>query len=141
MFGCSEEDLQKDNIELPEGVVNLGRLKRTEVPDLMRAADMFLDVSDYQAFGRTGLEAMACGCVPVVPVLGGTAEFAMHGQNAFVVDTRADDEICDAVHQYVEMSPRYREDLRMNGLQTAAEFSIGRAALSEYRFFSDLLAA
>ena len=90
VFGVTDEELSVAGIGLPSNVKNWGVLKRAEVPELLRHSDLFLDLSDYQAFGRTGLEGMACGCIPVVPVLGGTAEYAEHGRNAFVVDTRCD---------------------------------------------------
>ncbi len=141
VFGCSPEHIHAYGLELPENCESLGILKRTDVPPLMRSLDMFLDLSDYQAFGRTGLESMACGCVPLVPLLGGTSEYARHRDNAFVVDTRADDEICAAAIEYVGMKARQQQDMRIRGLETASEFTVHKAALSEYRLFSNLLAA
>lgn len=40
-----------------------------------------------QAFGRSGLEAMASGCVPILPESGGANEYAQNGVNAFLIDT------------------------------------------------------
>ncbi len=48
---------------------------------------------------------MACGCIPIVPVLGGTGEYAVHGRNAFVVDTRSDREVLSAVDAFITMTP------------------------------------
>ncbi|RZJ88023.1 MAG: glycosyltransferase, partial [Brevundimonas sp.] len=90
VFGCDDDALAAANLELPAGVENIGRLRRTEVPDLLRRADVFIDASDYQAFGRTGLEAMASGCVPVLPTFGGAHEYAVHERNAYLVDSRSD---------------------------------------------------
>lgn len=141
VFGASQEQLLQHGIDLPPQLQNAGLLRRREVADLMRSSDLFLDLSDYQAFGRSGLEAMACGCVPVVPVMGGVSEFAEHGKNAFIVDTRSDELICDAVHQFADMSPRRRAEMRHEGLMTASGFSIGRAVTTELKFFQDLLSA
>ena len=55
--------------------------------ELLRESDVFLDMSVYQAFGRTALEAMACGATAVVPKVGGVWEFVEHGHNALAVDT------------------------------------------------------
>ena len=139
VFGVSDEQLFELGIDLPPRIQNVGLLRRTAVADLMRSSDLFLDLSDYQAFGRSGLEAMACGCVPVVPFMGGVSEFAEHGKNAFVVDTRSDELICDAVRQFAEMPRGYRAEMRHEGLMTASGFSIGRAVTTELKFFQDVL--
>lgn len=141
VFGVSEEELGTAGIELPPNVKNWGLLRRAEVAELLRHTDLFLDLSDYQAFGRTGLEGMACGCIPVVPVLGGTAEYASHGRNAFVVDTRSDGEILQAVDSFVSMRPEVRSEMRQAALETSAGFTITKAALSELRIFQQLNSA
>lgn len=139
VFGASSEELAALGLELPALVINHGHLKRTEVPAILRRADLFLDLSDYQAFGRTALEAMASGCVPVLPVFGGTGEFARHGWNGFLVDTRSDAAIQEAIAIFMQSSPADREMLRMNGLETAADYSVHKAALSELAIFQKLM--
>ena len=66
-----------------------GALRREEVGELLRGCDVFVDFSEWQAFGRTALEAAACGCAVVVPALGGAGEHVEHGVTGLVVDTRA----------------------------------------------------
>lgn len=138
VFGCDPVTLGALGIELPPQIRNFGVLLRHEVPAVLRASDLFLDLSDYQAFGRTGLESMACGCTPVLPVLGGTAEFALHGRNAYVVDTRSDEAIMAAVNHFVAMSQESRIQMRQSALETAANFTIMKAALSEFRLFHEM---
>lgn len=140
VFGSENEELNSAGIDLPSQIKNWGVLKRAQVPELLRSADLFLDLSDYQAFGRTGLEGMACGCIPIVPVLGGAGEYAVHGHNAFVVDTRSDRAILDAVSTFVSMAPQVRAGMRQIALEAAAEFTVAKAALSELRLFSQLVA-
>lgn len=135
VFGATDAELEAAGIGLPANVKNWGVLKRSQVPDLLRSSDLFLDLSDYQAFGRTGLEGMACGCIPIVPVLGGTSEYAVHGRNAFVVDTRSDREVLAAIDTFISMSPGSRAEMRQAALETSAEFTVTKAALSELRIF------
>ena len=139
VFGTDEADLKSAGIELPMQVENLGRLRRHDVPELMRAADLFLDLSDFQAFGRTGLEAMACGGVPVLPIFGGPAEYAVHGRNAYLVDTRSDAAILQSVEDFVHMTVGSRAAMRQSALETASRYSIRQAALSELRLFLSLV--
>jgi glycosyltransferase involved in cell wall biosynthesis len=133
VFGASDEELEAAGIVLPANVENWGVLKRSQVPDLLRASDLFLDLSDYQAFGRTGLEGMACGCIPIVPVLGGAGEYAVHGRNAFVVDTRCDQEVLSAIDTFITMDASSRAEMRLSALETSAQYTITKAALSELR--------
>jgi len=141
VFGCDSEELSDLSFLISPSIEVVGQRRRTEVPDLMRRADLFLDLSDYQAFGRASLEGMACGCIPVVPLLGGGSEFAVHGKNSFVVDTRSDDEIVEAIGMFAEMSAPARLEMRLAALGTAAHYSIKTAALSELQLFSNMLAA
>jgi glycosyltransferase involved in cell wall biosynthesis len=138
VFGSGDEEIASAGIVTSDRIVNRGRLKRTEVPAFMRACDLFLDLSDFQAFGRTGLEAMASGCIPLVPVLGGTAEYAVHGKNALVVDTRSDRDILDSVQMFLSLPGRERRTMQQAALETAANFSIRKAALSELRLFQEM---
>ncbi len=93
-FGCTDEELAR--AEINTHWEHQGPLLRSEVSLLLRDSDVFLDASVYQAFGRTGLEAMACGCVPVLPWHGGIREFARDGENALLADTHSSDGPRDA---------------------------------------------
>jgi glycosyltransferase involved in cell wall biosynthesis len=138
IFGATDEMLAKAGLAAPASFTNLGLLKRSGVADVLRKSTLFLDLSDYQAFGRTALEAMASGCVPIVPKLGGTDEFAIHGKNAFVVDTRDETDILDAARTFLEMSDADRTTMKMEALSTAQRYSVLGAAISELQLFRSL---
>jgi Glycosyl transferases group 1 len=137
-FGCTIDEFEA----LPggEGVECLGVLSREEVAQLLRRCDLFLDLSSYQAFGRTGLEAMACGCVPLLPIIGGVSEYAVGDWNALVLDTGDADQVEAASKSLIE-DPERLQRLRRNGLQTAESFSAVRAAASQYACFAARRAA
>lgn len=138
-FGCDAEDLASVGLRPSASLQQLGVLDRNQVANTLRYSDLFLDLSDFQAFGRTGLEGMACGCVPVLPVFGGTSEYAEHGVNSFVVDTRSDDEILSAIDQFVNGRPQRRLEMRDAGIHAALNYSIAKAAYSEYELFRDFV--
>jgi glycosyltransferase involved in cell wall biosynthesis len=104
-----------------------------------RATDIFVDFSEYQAFGRTALEAMACGCAAIVPLAGGADEFARDGSNAIVVDT-VSEESCYAALDALVRNAELRTLLRQRGLETAAHYSVERAAMSELLLLRSALA-
>lgn len=70
LSGVVEEKI--DSLNLKEDVLLLGR--RTDIPELMSAADLFVLPSKYEGFGLVVAEAMACECLVVATDCGGVAE-------------------------------------------------------------------
>jgi|GEM_PF-1535602 len=101
----------------------------------LRSSDIFLDLSDYQAFGRTGLEAMACGCIPVLPDRGGTDEYAIHNFNSLVIDTTSEEECIESISKLIQTGHNELYRLKLNAIETAARYSIKRAAFSICQIF------
>jgi hypothetical protein len=132
-FGCGAEELAA--FAPAPGVEHLGLLSQSEVADALRACDLFLDLSSYQAFGRTGLEAMACGAVPVLPRRGGVGEYAVDGENALILDSEDEDAVLAAVAALLGDRERL-ERLRAAGAVTATGFSVLGAAISQYACFA-----
>lgn len=134
-FGCHRDDLagvagSDSLLDRHEGV-----LSRQEVAALLGRSDVFLDMSLYQAFGRTALEAMACECTAIVPRLGGVWEFLVDGVNGIAVDTLEPAPAVEAISRLVGDRDRLRR-LQGEAQRTAERYSIDRAALSEYLLFA-----
>jgi glycosyltransferase involved in cell wall biosynthesis len=132
-FGCAAEELAA--LPPAPGVDHLGLLSRAEVAEVLRRCDLFLDLSTYQAFGRSGLEAMACGAVPILPRRGGVAEYAEHERNAVLVDSEDEDAVIAAATALLSDRERL-ERLRAAGIETAKNFSLHEAALSQHACFA-----
>jgi len=138
-FGCYADELRellgvggsRSDLVLER---HLGLLSRAEVAELLRESDVFLDMSVYQAFGRTALEAMACGATAVVPSVGGVWEFVEHGHNALAVDTLTPEGALGALGELAS-DRELLERLKTNARATATRYSAIRAALSEYVLF------
>ena len=140
LFGCESHVLESyvrehaPNLRLDFEFENRGILTRHDVADLLRESDVFVDLSDYQAFGRTGLEAMACGCATVLPARGGADEYVVDGENACLVDTTSLAAMTATVARLVA-DRTLREGIQRRSLDTAARYSIERASLSELSVF------
>jgi glycosyltransferase involved in cell wall biosynthesis len=128
-FGCTADELAA--LPPAPGVDHLGLLSRAEVAEVLRRCDLFLDLSTYQAFGRSGMEAMACGAVPILPRRGGVTEYAEHERNAVLVDSEDEDAVIAAAAALLSDRERL-ERLRAAGIETAESFSVRGAALSQY---------
>lgn len=120
------------SIMRPDGgaVKVLGLLKsRHALARLYRRSDLFVDMSWWQAFGRTAVEAMACGCVPIMPSVGAGSDVCQSGEVCQYHDGT------DAVGYYAVLESlvqNHAERIRMMeaGLVRAQEYSIQRAASS-----------
>lgn len=130
IFGCTEEELKDFSEYTDFDHHNFGVLKRWEVVQLLADGHIFLDMSTYQAFGRTGLEGMCMGCVPVLPIEGGAGQYARNNQNALLVDTKDDIAVYDKI-SYLINNTEYLSELQKEGLQTAKDYSILNAVWSE----------
>ena len=146
LFGCETQHLHTyiarnaPELRLSKHFDSRGVLPRQRVAELMREADIFVDLSDYQAFGRTGLEAMACGCAVVVPKEGGVYEYAIHGENCMVINTKSDDEMSSAIRA-LAADATLRTRITKHAIETAARFDIVRASVSEISVFRAAMAA
>ena len=123
LFGT--DDLSEANI--PFSFENAGRLEPDDLPALYSRADIFLELSRHHGFGRTGIEAMACGAACVLSDSGGVRDYARHGENALIVPVTDVTAATEAVRQLVE-SPALRDRLVLNGFTTATSWAEAWAA-------------
>lgn len=133
-FGCTKEALETLNQGADLETNHHGVLSSAEVAHLFQTSTIFLDLSIYQGFGRTGLEAMACGCVPILPEKSGPDTYASHHQNALLINSGDVDAAVDAVKLLVN-NPSIRYQLAEAGVQTAKQFSVQKTALQEFLLF------
>lgn len=132
-FGAGAEELEQAGLTLPEGVTLLGRLRLEEVAETLRATDVFLDLSDFQGFGRTAAEAMACGAVVLAPRLGGAVDFITDGVSGFLAPTTDDAAVAATIRRMLSLSEAELRSMRHAALEAVASFTPVRAAISELR--------
>ncbi|MBL8254417.1 MAG: glycosyltransferase family 4 protein, partial [Candidatus Competibacter sp.] len=108
--------------------------------ELYSEADVFLDGSEFQGFGRCALEAMACGAACVLTHLGGVLEYARHEDNALLAPPGQADQLADAILRLLD-DPPLRQRLIASGLTTAARFCHRREARDTLAWIERVLAA
>jgi len=137
MFGLEQNDpfLRRQPADFEYKV--LGILDRQGVAKLMQESSLFIDASTYQAFGRTGLEAMACRCATILPSEGGISEYAVDGVNTLLAAPNDAGDVLRKVRRYMN-EPQLYQSIVKEGLKTAARYSIERACASELQFFESL---
>ena len=136
IFGCSDDSTEFLSLDREFDFINHGILTRTEVSNISCQCDIFIDLSDYQAFGRTGLEAMASGCVAILPKNGGADEYVVDGINSFLADYEDNPEHLINILERLITEDDYRMEIKQKALETAAKYTIRNAAMSEISVFS-----
>ncbi|MDO9571495.1 MAG: glycosyltransferase [Hydrogenophaga sp.] len=117
---------EKDGPPIPWGnadtkFANYGQLTPQKTAQLLSSADLFIDMSHFQAMGLTAMEAMACGAIPILPQAGGATSFAQHSVNALIVDTSDIDAVVAAASTLIN-SDDQRRRMQSVALASAALF-------------------
>ncbi|GAB4369693.1 MAG: glycosyltransferase [Deltaproteobacteria bacterium] len=99
---------------------------RTDVPDLLRACDLFVHPSHEEGFSNAILEAMAAGKPVVACNVGGNPEAIRDGETGILVPPRDPRALADAVLRLAR-NPDLRAALGEKGQERAARhFSVDR---------------
>ncbi|TCI00706.1 glycosyltransferase family 1 protein [Roseococcus sp. SYP-B2431] len=130
-FGATVEEIHALDLELPRNVKIVGHLSQPQVAILLKKASFFLDLSDYQAFGRTAAEAMACGCIVLAPLVGGASDFVSEGVNGFLADANNESDLEETLGTMLSLPSPEARSIRFAAVDTVAGFTPLRAAISE----------
>jgi glycosyltransferase involved in cell wall biosynthesis len=139
-YGSSMEDVLgllnktgQSGIEL--SLINiLGILDRQKMREVNEICEVFLDFSSWQAFGRSGIEAMASGVIPILPQNGGASCYAKTGENSFLIDTSDMVQVKQVLMEITQGKYDLRK-MRDAALATAAEYSLENSSKKTYRIF------
>jgi len=74
------------SLGLQKKVTFLGFRNKKELLELYNIADVFAMVSYSEGLPRTLIEAMACGCIPIVTKVGSMPAVVLDGFNGFVIN-------------------------------------------------------
>jgi len=107
---------------------------------LYSEATVHLDASDFQAFGKAALEAMACGTPSVLTSVGGVNEYAHDQENCLLVEPRDPDATASAILMLLAETSLLRR-LREGGLATVVDYSTKRKARQTLALFEEIAAS
>jgi O-antigen biosynthesis protein len=116
VFGSDDQSAFSHPVEV------LGRVEPKDLPFIYSSSTVFIDTSLQHGFGRTGVEAMACGTACVLSDSGGISEYAQHEGNALVVPVGDVDATVDAVELLLD-DRKLRSTLVKAGLSSVRRLS------------------
>ena len=103
---------------------------RESMADMLRASDIFIDTSWWQAFGRSGMEAMACGCISVMPLTGAADEICGKNRTNCLVHDGNDIEGYYSKVVSLLKDDSLRKQLIVNGMRRSWDFTLEGSAMS-----------
>lgn len=72
--------------KLSHKVILCGRIEKKKMQDFWMNKDIYLNISDSEGACLSMLEAMGCGCVPVVTDISGVRDYLKDSYNSFICD-------------------------------------------------------
>ena len=97
-----------------------GRVERTDLPALLRSADVVVCVPWYEPFGLVPLEAMACGVPVVASAVGGLLDTVVDGVTGIHVPPRSPERLAEVLRTLLA-DPALRNSLGRAGAERARE--------------------
>jgi len=117
LFDTIREEIKK--LHLEKNIVLLGYVNNPA--QYFQRSKIFIMPSRSEGLSTAMLEAMACGCVPIVSNVGNMTDVAHHGVNAMVVNDYMDIETFTKYAKELLMDETKREMLSRNGCQLVNE--------------------
>lgn len=119
-----------------EGIVNfLG--ERSDVPQLLADADLFLNTSHYEGQSVAMLEAMAMALPVVATDVPGNRDLVAHGQNGLLAVHNDPGQLADAVLRLIEQPDTYAA-LSSGAHAAGMLFSVEKTATSHLELYRSL---
>lgn len=114
---------------------------RSDIAELLAAADGYLMTSASEALPLVLLEASAAGLPIVATDVGGTSEIVLEGRSGLLAAAGRSDEVAEAMRRLMGAAPDERRAMGAEGRRFVGErFDIERVAESWIELYRDLVA-
>lgn len=108
---------------------------RDDVPEILRASDLFVLPSLKEAFGLSVLEAMASGVAVVATDSGGVKDIIENGKSGLLVPPGNAEKLAEAISVLLH-NPDQKRDIEKAALKRVREFSAERMAEETMRVYT-----
>ena len=112
---------------------------RTDVPDFLRAADLFVHPSHQEGFSNAILEAMAAGLPVVACDVGGNPEAVVDGETGRLVPPRCPGRLSEAISGLLRDEGKRRAMGEAGRLRAEERFSLGRMVAEVEAMYESLV--
>ena len=112
----------------------LGKVSRERVSEELTKTDIFVMVSESEAFGLVYLEAMGAGCLTIASKDEGMDGVIVDGKNGFLCKAGDDEELSLVLKRIIKMNSEERKKISDNALRTAMDNTDEKAAMNYLKF-------
>lgn len=127
IVGDGEDKAILERRAADEGLIENGRVRFVgwveDVPGLLGASDIFVNSTHFESFGRTNIEAAACGLPVVASRVIGCVESVSDGENGVLVEPAHANALANTLQDLIE-HPDKRRSLGDAGVRFAQGFSM-----------------
>ncbi len=117
-----------------------GRVDSASIPAILQQHGVFILPSRFEGCSNSTLEAMACGCVPILSRLSGISDhMVVHGQSGFLFAPDDWRGMGDEWGKLVLSEDTWREVRRATRDRVASQFSLERMAEEYARLFQAVM--
>lgn len=81
-----------------------GKIKQNEVPEFLQNMDVFLNTTEFESFGVSTIEAMACGVPVIAHNSGGAAEIIIHNVTGILYVSNKVENVANALLELINNS-------------------------------------
>jgi glycosyltransferase involved in cell wall biosynthesis len=124
---------------ITEQVALMPKQTRAQMADLFRRSRLVVSPTTHDGTPNTLLEAMACGCLPVVGDLESLREWITPGVNGLLVDLSHPQELAEAILTGLEQGELCQQARQENLRQIAERASYGQVMSTAEQVYAELI--
>jgi glycosyltransferase involved in cell wall biosynthesis len=116
--GSMEQELKEKvkNLGIEDSVEFTGKVPHNDVPSYYKKMDIFCNLSEYESFGVSIIEAMACGATVISTQTDGAKEIILNDVNGILIEIGDLEQLVDKTTELVK-STNQRKKLSENALK------------------------
>ena len=110
LFICGSGSLETELKKLADNnIYFLGKINQEEVPTFLYTLDIFLNTIEFESFGVSTIEAMACGLPVIAYKAGGAEEIIKHDENGILYTPNTPESLAIAIDEVVKNPQKTRQ--------------------------------
>lgn len=123
--GLLKNDLKAlaHKLGIADAVCFMDKMPRDSVQEELLDADIFVMVSEPEAFGLVYLEAMGKGCITIGTKRQGIDGVIVDGENGFLCEARSINSLTEVLNKIALMKPNDRLRISENALNTTKQYT------------------
>lgn len=112
-----------------------GKIQQNEVYAFLHTLDLFLNTSDFESFGVSTIEAMACGIPVIAHNSGGSAEIIDNQKTGFLYSPNIPEELALKIYDIVNNSAALNEISNNAFILVSEKYSVHQTLTLLQRYF------